>query len=32
VVPPDQSPDIFGEETDKYVIYPWEPERGKLGI
>jgi hypoxanthine phosphoribosyltransferase len=30
-MPSDQSPDVFGEETENYVIYPWEPERGRLG-
>jgi hypoxanthine phosphoribosyltransferase len=29
-VAPDQSPDVFGEETEHYIVYPWEPERGKL--
>jgi len=29
-VSPDQAPDVFGEETENYIIYPWEPERGKL--
>ena len=29
-VPSDQSPDVFGEETEYYIVYPWEPERGKL--
>jgi hypothetical protein len=28
----DQSPDIYGEQTENYIVYPWEPERGKLGI
>jgi hypoxanthine phosphoribosyltransferase len=28
----DQSPDIYGEQTEDYIVYPWEPERGKLGI
>jgi len=31
VTPPEVRPDIFGEETDHYIVYPWEPERGKLG-
>lgn len=31
-VSPEQSPDIYGEQTENYIIYPWEPERGKLGI
>jgi len=31
-VPPDQSPDIYGDQTENYIVYPWEPERGKLGI
>ena len=29
-VSPDQTPDIFGEQTENYIVYPWEPERGKL--
>ncbi len=29
---PDQTPDIVGEQTENYIIYPWEAERGKLGI
>jgi hypoxanthine phosphoribosyltransferase len=31
-VSPDQFPDIYGEQTENYIVYPWEPERGKLGI
>lgn len=31
-VSPDQTPDIYGEQTENYIVYPWEPERGKLGI
>jgi hypothetical protein len=26
----DQHPDIFGQETEHYIVYPWEAERGKL--
>jgi hypoxanthine phosphoribosyltransferase len=29
---PDQSPDVFGEQTDDYIVYPWEAERGTLGV
>lgn len=29
---PDQSPDIFGEQTEDYIVYPWEAERGTLGV
>lgn len=29
--PPDQQPDIFGEQTENYIIYPWEAGRSKLG-
>jgi hypoxanthine phosphoribosyltransferase len=29
-VSPDQAPDIFGEQTENYIVYPWEPEHGKL--
>ena len=32
VLPPDQHPDIYGAETGDYIVYPWEAERGKLGI
>lgn len=31
-VSPELSPDIYGEQTENYIVYPWEPERGKLGI
>jgi hypoxanthine phosphoribosyltransferase len=31
-VSPDQAPDIYGEQTENYIVYPWEPERGKLGM
>jgi hypothetical protein len=31
-VSPEQFPDIHGEQTENYIVYPWEPERGKLGI
>jgi hypoxanthine phosphoribosyltransferase len=30
--PPEQQPDIFGEQTENYIVYPWEAERGKLGV
>jgi hypoxanthine phosphoribosyltransferase len=30
VTPPDQRPDIIGEQTENYIVYPWEHERGKL--
>jgi hypoxanthine phosphoribosyltransferase len=29
---PDLAPDIFGEETEDYIVYPWEAEHGKLGV
>jgi len=32
VTPPDVKPDIFGELTENYIVYPWEAERGKLGV
>jgi hypoxanthine phosphoribosyltransferase len=25
-------PDIFGEQTEKYIVYPWEAERRQLGV
>jgi hypoxanthine phosphoribosyltransferase len=28
----DPSPDFYGAQTEDYIIYPWEPERGKLGV
>ena len=28
----DQSPDIFGEQTEDVIVYPWQAERGKLGV
>jgi len=30
--PSGQAPDIFGEQTEDYIVYPWEAERGKLGV
>jgi hypoxanthine phosphoribosyltransferase len=30
-VAPDHVPDVFAEETENYIVYPWEAERGKLG-
>ena len=32
VTPPEVKPDIFGELTENYIVYPWEAERGKLGV
>jgi hypothetical protein len=32
ITSPDQSPDIFGEQTEDYIVYPWEAERGTLGV
>ncbi len=29
---PDQLPDIFGEETENYIVYPWEAKRRTLGV
>jgi hypothetical protein len=29
VTPPELRPDIFGEETENYIVYPWEAERGQ---
>ncbi|GAB4535350.1 MAG: phosphoribosyltransferase family protein [Anaerolineae bacterium] len=31
-VPSDQTPDIYGEKTENYIVYPWEPGRRKLGM
>ena len=28
----DQSPDIIGEQTEDVIVYPWQAERGKLGV
>ncbi len=28
----DQSPDIFGEQTEDVIVYPWQAERGKLEV
>jgi len=28
----DQPPDIFGEQTDQYIVYPWDAERGRLEV
>jgi hypoxanthine phosphoribosyltransferase len=25
-------PDIFGEQTEKYIVYPWEAERRQFGV
>ena len=32
IVSSEQKPDIIGAETEDYIVYPWEPERGRLGI
>lgn len=29
-VAPDHFPDVFAEQTESYIVYPWEAERGKL--
>ncbi len=26
---PDDAPDFFGEETDAWIVYPWDPERAE---
>jgi hypoxanthine phosphoribosyltransferase len=31
ITSPEQRPDIYGEQTENYIIYPWEAERGRLG-
>jgi hypoxanthine phosphoribosyltransferase len=28
---PDKSPDFYGAQTEDWIIYPWDAERGKLG-
>jgi len=28
----DQSPDIIGEQTEDTIAYPWQAERGELGV
>jgi hypoxanthine phosphoribosyltransferase len=28
---PDKSPDFYGTQTEDWIIYPWEVERGMLG-
>jgi hypoxanthine phosphoribosyltransferase len=30
--PTGQQPDIFGERTENFIIYPWESERRQLGV
>jgi hypoxanthine phosphoribosyltransferase len=32
VTPPDLLPAIFGEQTEDYIVYPWEAERRTLGV
>ncbi len=32
ITSPEQRPDIFGELTENYIVYPWEAERGTLGV
>jgi hypoxanthine phosphoribosyltransferase len=29
---PDKSPDYYGSKTEDWIIYPWEVERGVLGV
>jgi hypothetical protein len=29
---PDKTPDFYGAQTEEWVIYPWEVERGVLGV
>jgi hypoxanthine phosphoribosyltransferase len=29
---PDQLPDLLGEETEDYIVYPWEAKRRTLGV
>lgn len=26
---PEEAPDFFGEETDAWIVYPWDPERSR---
>ena len=28
---PDKSPDFYGVETEDWIIYPWEVDRGVIG-
>jgi hypoxanthine phosphoribosyltransferase len=30
--PPRPTPDIIGEQTEDYIVYPWEAERSSLGV
>lgn len=29
---PDKAPDVYAAQTEDWVIYPWDAERGKLGV
>lgn len=29
---PDKSPDFYAAQTEDWVIYPWDADRGKLGV
>jgi uncharacterized protein len=29
---PDKSPDFYASQTEDWVIYPWDAERGRLGV
>ena len=29
---PGPAPDIFGQQTEDYVVYPWEAERSSFGV
>lgn len=29
---PEQQPDILGEQTENYIVFPWEAERPRLGV
>lgn len=28
----DKSPDVYAAQTEDWIIYPWDAERGKLGV
>jgi hypoxanthine phosphoribosyltransferase len=29
---PDKAPDFYAAQTEDWIIYPWDAERGKLGV
>jgi hypothetical protein len=29
---PDKAPDLYGAQTEDWIIYPWDAERGKFGV